>query len=178
MSIKQVVVGGVISLVVGGTAYTVNQADVVKNFSNDTGLTQEQAEKYVNGIKEEDMVTYDKLGESYVKEGQDIINEADSIDCVKYQYDWETVSLPCAEGNAQLHKTGQDEVILGESYKKLNSDSASKSDMSSTIQYIDNVNTDYNSGIMTSYLDKAAIDDIKNTNSYNKALLKSALEGN
>jgi hypothetical protein len=44
MNIKEAVIGTIITVVIGGTAYSINQVDVVNNFAEDTGLTQQQAE--------------------------------------------------------------------------------------------------------------------------------------
>lgn len=172
------VVGGVITVVIGGTAYTVNQTDIVKNFANDTGLSQQEAEKYVGQIKEEDLVSYEELGNGHIDEGKQLLSNSDQIDCTDNQYDWESSTLTCDAGKAQLQKTGRDSIKLGESYKKLSSESASKNDISATIGDIDTLNSDYDAEIITKLLSKADIDDAKKTNSYNRATLKTTLDSN
>lgn len=176
--VRDLIVGGVITVVIGGTAYTVSQADVVDNFANDTGMTQQQAEEYVNGVKEEDLIPYDEVGASYKDDGQQIIADANQIDCVTYEYEWESSTLTCQAGKNHLIKTGNDEVALGDAYIKLNSDSASKPDISLTIQAIDTLNADYEHEIIAWIYESATTDEIKKTNSYNKAVLKAALESN
>lgn len=178
MSIKEIIAGGAITLVIGGTAYTTNQADVVNNFANDTGLTQQQAEQYVNDVKEEDLVSYDELGASYITEGQDTLAYAKEVDCVNYEYEWESSASECEAGKTQLNKTGNNAISLGESYKILDSKSSSKNDISTTIRHIDNLNADYESTIIRKILGQSNVDEAKKTNSYNKALLKAALDSN
>lgn len=48
--------------------------------------------------------------------------------------------------------------------------------MSEVIKNIDSYNADLEYGIVTAVLDPPTIDEIKKTNSYNKAVLKTALE--
>ncbi len=172
------IIGGIITLVIGGTIFTVNKVDVAKNFSKDTGLSQEESQQYVENITEDDLVPYDKLGSSLISDGQDILNLSYDIDCVNYTYEWESSTLPCAEGKSQLTKIGNDEKALGNSYTTLASKSASKTDMSITIGLIDKLNSDYKFEIVSRLLDAETIDQARKTNSYNKALLQSALESN
>lgn len=176
MSIKEVAVGTVATIVIGGTAYTINQADVVNNFADDTGLTQQQAEQYVNEVDESDLVSYSELGSDYIDEGQEVRNIAAQTDCLNYEYEWESATLSCKKGKTQLNKIGKDSILLGRAYKKLDSDSASKNDISRTIKLIDDLNAGYELDIVSRILDSATIDEVKKTNSYNKAVLEATLE--
>jgi hypothetical protein len=176
VSIKDLVIGSIVTVTIGGTAYTVSQADVVKNFASDTGMSQQQAEEYVGGLKEEDFVTYDKLGAEYVTDGNSFLQTSGQIDCVNYEYEWEAADLTCEAGKAQLKDTGDDEIALGHAYTKLASSSASKADISLTIRMIDELNADYKYSIMTKLVDSAAISEVQKANSYNKAVLKAALD--
>ena len=178
MSLKELVAGGVITLVIGGTAYKVNEADVAKNFANDTGLTQQEAEEYVGNVKEDDLVSYDEVGATYVDSGQQLLASANEIDCPNYEYEWESETLSCNVGKAHLIKVSNDEIALGKSFKILQSDTASRQDISSTIQLIDTVNIDYKHEIIPKMLGQSSIDEALKNNSYNKALLKTALESN
>lgn len=176
MSIKELAVGGVITLVIGGSAYTVNKTDVATNFAEDTGMTQQQAENYVNQVSDEDLVPYDELGDDYVKDGQDILEAASEIDCINYEYDWESPSLSCTNGKSQLERIGNTEISLGQAFIRLASDAASESDISTAIAMLDKLNRDIESPIIDALYDQATISEIKNNNSYNKALLKTALQ--
>lgn len=176
MAVKEIIAGAVVTMVVGGTAYTVSKADVVDNFADDTGMTQQQAEEYVNGVGEDDLVPYDKLGADWVTDGNDVLGTVAKVDCVNFQYEWESDSLTCDQGKTQIFELGNDEVSLGNSYIKLSSDSASKADITTTIGFIDEVNSDYESGIVKYFLDASKIDETKKSNSYNKANLQAALE--
>ncbi len=175
-TIKSWVTRGILTLIIGGTAYTISQSDVIKNFADDTGMTQEQAEQYINNIPEEELASWDEIGRDFIEEGQTILSSLPEIDCINYEYEWESVSLTCFKGRMQIEKLGNDSVSLGQSYIKLGSDSASKEDISRTISLIDQVNLDYEFEIVSVLLDWSTIDDSKKTNSYNKALLKAALE--
>ena len=176
MGMKEAVFGTIITVVIGGTAYTVNKEDVVDNFADDTGLSQQQAEEYVNNVGEEDLIPYDKLGADYFTDGNDVLSSANDIDCVDYEYEWESPTLECEEGKDQLEEFGRDEIALGNAYIKLSSDSASRSDITSTISILNEVNLNYNFEIVEFILDSATISENKKSNSFNKATLEAALE--
>jgi len=170
------IIGGIITLVIGGTIFTVKQADIVKNFSKDTGLSQKEAQQYVENVTEDDLVSYDKLGSDFISDGQDVLNLTYDIDCINYHYEWETNTLSCKKGRSQLIEFGNDEIALGKAYTILASESASREDMSSVISLIDRLNADLSFGIVSKILDSQSIDEIRKTNSFNKAVLQSALE--
>lgn len=176
MGVKEIIAGGVVTLVIGGTAYTVNQQDVVNNFANDTGLSEQQASEYVNNVKEEDLVEYDELGKSYIEGGESYLSTANDIDCDNYDYEWQTPTLTCSKGKQQLVELGNDEISLGESYVRLSAPDASRIDISKTISLLSEVNSNYDLEIVGNLLETADIEEITNTNSYNKALLEAALQ--
>lgn len=166
----------VITLVIGGTIYTVSQADIAKNFARETGLSQQEAEQYVSEITDEDLVPFGEIGSDFISEGQEFVKAADEIDCVNYEYEWESYTLTCQEGKSQLKKFGNSEIALGRSYKALDTDEAGESEISAVIRNIDALNNDLSLGVVTWMLDPPAIDEIRKTNSYNKALLQAALD--
>jgi hypothetical protein len=170
------IIGTVITLVIGGTVYTFSQADVVKNFSKDTGLTQQEAEQYVSEIKDEDLAPFGEIGSDFISEGQDIVEAANEIDCVNYEYEWESYTLNCEEGKSQLKRFGNSEATLGRAYRALESEEAGEDEISSVIRNIDKLNSDLSLVVVTWILDPPTIDKIKKTNSYNKALLQAALD--
>lgn len=176
MASKGGIIGGIITLVIGGVVFSVSQADIAKNFSKDTGLSQQDAEQYVKNVTEDDLVPYDESGSSLISDGQDILDAASDIDCVNYDYEWQTDSLPCEEGKSQLKKVGNSQIELGKAYTILASESASTEDMSSVIRLIDRLNADLNLEIVNRLLDYPTIDEMRKTNSYNKALLQAALD--
>lgn len=175
-NIKSIVTGTIITLIVGGTAYTISQEDVAKNFANDSGLTQEQAEQYINAIPEDELVSWNEIGSQYVVESQELVDVATEIDCENYEYEWESATLSCIKGKGQMEKLGRDSKLLGQAYIKLGSDSASTYNMSETIKFIDQLNSDYSLEIVRFMLDSSTIDELKKTNLYNKSLLKTILE--
>lgn len=176
MNIKEAIVGTVLTVVIGGTAYTVSQSDIVDNFAKNTGLTQEQAEEYVNSIEDDEFATFDQMGLFYIQDGEDLLETANGIDCTNYEYEWESSTLSCSQGKEQLSKLGNDSVSLGQAYRKLDTDSATKDDISLTINFIDIIQEGYNYQIVRAFLDDITIEESKKTDSYNKALLETILE--
>lgn len=178
MNVKDLVAGVAVTLVIGGTAFTVSQTDVIDNFAEDTGMSQQQAEEYVKGVDDSDLVAFSELGDDHIEEGEEISRVAAGMDCVNYEYEWETPSLSCQTGKAQLSQIGQTLVDLGRSYKKLDSESASELDMRNTIRLLDELNAAYDSDIVASAISASEVTESKRINSYNKSLLKAALESN
>ncbi len=173
---KDLIKGGIITLVIGGSVFTFSQADVVKNFAKDTGLTQEQAEQYVSEISEDQLISFEELGSDFIDAGQELRNIALEIDCVNYEYEWESSLLSCSQGKRQLDIIINNLILLGQAYIKLNSDSASEADIASAILLIDQLNSSYKFEIISNILDQNIIDEVIKTNFYNKAILKTALE--
>lgn len=170
------IVGGIITLVIGGAVYSVSQADVARNFSKDTGMSQQEAQEYVKNVSEDDLVSYDQLGKDEISMGQKVLSNSNEIDCKQYTYEWESASLSCEEGKSQLKRVGNNEIALGKAYTTLASDTASKEDISLTILQIDKVNADLSLGIISKLLDSSTINETRKTNSYNKSLLQTALD--
>jgi hypothetical protein len=71
---------------------------------------------------------------------------------------------------------GNNEIALGKAYTVLASESASREDISKVISLIDSLNADFNFEIVGYMLKPQDIDEMRKTNSFNKALLQSALE--
>ncbi len=174
--IKKFIAGSIITLVVGGTAYSFTQEDVVNNFANDTGVTQEQAEQYVSDISEDELFSWDEIGNEMIIEGEEFVALAAETDCVNYEYEWETITMPCPEGKSQMSQLGRNTISLGESYVFLESDGASSSDMKQTVSRIDALNNSYDLEVVTLMYEPQDIVSIKQTNSYNKAVLTSAIK--
>lgn len=170
------IVGAIITVVVGSVAYSVSQADIVKNFSKDTGMSQQEAEQYIGNISEDDKVAWSEIGSVFISDGQDYLSAAAKIDCINYEYEWETETLPCEKGKTQLMKFGNDEVALGKAYTTLDSESASTEDISLVINLIDKDNANLSLEVINQFLDNATINELRKTNSYNKSVLKAVLD--
>lgn len=175
-NLKNIAIGGVITLLVGGTAFTFNQQDVIDNLAEDTDLTQEQAEQYINNISEDELASFEEIGSDYISEGAETLALADGIDCINYEYEWESPTLSCATGKSQLQRIGNSEQSLGRAYMRLSSETASEDDMRTVIDYLNQLNIDYELEVAVIAFDKNTIDEMKMTNSYNKSLLRAALE--
>ncbi len=176
MAKKGGIIGAIITVVRGGTAFSVSRTDIVKNFSNDTGMSQEEAQKYVENITEDDLFSYDEIGSDFISDGEEILRVASDIDCINYKYEWETNTLSCEEGKSQLKSYGTNEVALGKAYTALASESATKDDIPLAINLIDKHNANLNLDIINQFFDYSEIDEIRKTNSYNKAVLQSVLD--
>ena len=173
--LKKFAIGTIITLVVGGTAYSFTQEDVINNFAQDTGLSQEQAARYVSGMSEDELDTWENVGDEMMKEGQEVLIAASEIDCINYEYEWQSATLSCSQGKTQLTTLGQSSLDLGRSYIRLSSENATPADMQQTIQYIDALNATLRSEIVIANFTQADIEYIRNGNSYNKAVLQAAL---
>ena len=170
------IIGGIITLIIGGTVYTVSQGDIVNKFSEETGMSQTAAEQYVENISDDELVSFYELGSDFISSGEEVLDVASEIDCVDYYYEWETDTLTCEEGKSQLKIFGDGEIALGEAYKVLSSESASNEDIYSVIRLIDRVNENYSLEIVVKLLDYSDIDEAIKTNLYNKSLLRAALD--
>ncbi|MBP7770326.1 MAG: hypothetical protein KA066_00205, partial [Candidatus Pacebacteria bacterium] len=100
------------------------------------------------------------------------------IDCVRYEYEWESATLSCTEAKAQLRKIGNAEQMLGQSLIKLGSDSASDPEIRAVINNLDQLNAYYELEVSVAIFDNEILSEMRTTNSYNKSLLKAALESN
>jgi hypothetical protein len=167
---------GIITIVIGGTIFTISQADLVKNFSKETGLSQKEAQEYVENVTEDDLVSYDEVGKEFISDGQEMLSSTRDIDCVNYSYEWETSTLSCDKGKSQLNMIANDEIALGQAYTVLASESASREDIAKVIRLIDSLNTDFKFEIVSYILKPRDLDEIRKTNAFNKAMLQSALE--
>lgn len=173
---KEKLIGGIVVLVIGGTSFAVRQKDVVNNFAEETGMSQQQAQQYVEN-SEDNLDSFSVIGKELVKDGNDVIDIASDIDC-RYEYEWETSELSCPEGKSQLNAFGEDELSLGNCYISLDDDlgAQAKPKMSECIAAIDKLNSSLEMPITDDVLDDAAVTEIKNGNLYNKSVLRAALE--
>ncbi len=176
--IKQII-GGVAVLVIGGTTYHISQSDVTKNFAQETGKTQAQAQQYVEDTQS-NLSSFTKIGSDLVADGNSIIDISDKIDCIGYQYKWESPSLTCGQGKQQLSVIGADEVRLGDCYQALGTDlgNAGGAKIQECISDIDSANADYDLPIASKMLNSESIDEFKTSNLYNKSVLRAAIESN
>ena len=170
------VIKAVTVLAIGGTIYSVSQSDIAKNFSADTGMSQEAAEQYIENIDESDLASFDEIGSNFISDGEDILELSYELDCVNYEYEWESPTMTCLQAKSQLERIGNSEIVLGKSYRQLDTENANENDIRATINNIDKLNADLNLEIVSVVLDPTLITDTKNTNSYNKALLQAALD--
>lgn len=174
--ILQSIIGASV-LVIGGTVFTINQADLVNNFSKETGMSQQAAEEYVNSISDDDLGSFNELGSELISEGQDSVRISNEIDCINYEYEWESYTLSCNEGKSQLRRIGESEQALGRAYRVLDTEDATERDISAAIGQIDRLNNNLDLEIVEWVFDASGIDEYKKTNAYNKALLQAALDG-
>lgn len=173
---EDIIKGTIITLVIGGTAYSLSTADIATNFAEDTGVTQQQAEEYVDSVVEEDLATFEEIGEDMILDGEDILEYAYNIDCINYEYEWQSSTLSCSEGKKQLTTFGTRRISLGEGYVELEEKNASETEIKKVVRLIDRMNSAFDFQIVTFFLTPYEINEEIKTNSYNKALFKTALE--
>lgn len=176
MSVKDIVVGGVLTVIVGGTAYTVSQADIIDNLANETGMTQQEAKEYAEKAEKEGLVEWTEVGNSHIEEGKAALDLADQLDCNQYEYEWETATLSCSQAIVQLRTYGNNSVSLGNSYKKLDNDSSGIPEINATIRHIDTLTSSLQFEIIRSVLDASQLTEMRNINAYNKSVLKAVLD--
>lgn len=177
--VKQVV-GGIVTLVIGGTTYAVSQTSVTQNFSKNAGVSQQQAQQYVNNLKQSDLESFSKVGDDLINDGNSVQTTLTTIDCDNYTYQWETPTLTCLSGKSQLQSIGNDEVMLGNCYKALDTNlgDTAKLKINECISDIDTVNGDYQLPIAAANIDSKTLTDTTNANNYNKSVLQAALQSN
>lgn len=174
---KDKIIGGAIAIVIGGSGFALSQSDIVNNFASETGMTTEQAREYVED-SQDDLDSFANIGKTFVEDGNSIISDAATIDCANYQYEWESTFLTCDDGKQQLQDIGAHHIALGNCYQALDTDlgDQAKPKMRECIGHIDQVNSDYDLPIMKANASASDITESKTTNSYNKSILKTALE--
>jgi hypothetical protein len=175
-SIKNIAIGGIITLVVGGTAFTFSQQEMVDNFAQNTGMSQEEAELYVSSISEEELVSFGEIGNDFIAESKNTFALLEELDCVHYEYEWESSTLSCNDARKQLRETGNTEKKLGELYVKLETNNASREDMLKVIDVLDILNTNYRYEVFSVIMEDDVVEELIMTNIYNKTLLETALE--
>lgn len=174
---KKTIIGGIITLVIGGTTYSISQSSVVNNFAKNTGMTQEQAQKYVKD-SQNNLESFSKVGQEFTSDGKDILNQSKQIDCTNYTYGWVSDSLTCQDGLSQLQNIGNDEITLGSCLASLDSNlgNNSSSTISECINDIDSVDSSYKQPIAQQIINPSQTSQLENTNLYNKSVLQAALQ--
>lgn len=177
LNIIKAIVGGGVVLVIGGTAFNISQTDVADNFAEETGLSHREAQQYIEDSQGE-LVSFTVLGEDLIGDGEDVMSESRKIDCTNYEYEWESNFLSCQTGKRQLSTFASDEIQLGNCYKSLEKDlgSAATRKIQECIDNIDALNDSYDEPIVTSILTASERTDAKQSNLYNKSVLRAALE--
>jgi len=142
-------------------------------------MSHQQAQNYVNGAQK-NLVSFSKIGQGLVSDGNSILSTASQIDCTNYTYTWVTSDLSCSEGQAELQTIGNDEIQSGNCYSSLNTNlgNDSRSQINACISDIDTVDSDYDLPITAVILDSSQVTEFKNDNLYNKSVLQAALQSN
>lgn len=168
---------GILIIVIGGTACTVGQKEIVENFSKETGMTEQESQQYIENISEDELISFYELSESHITTGQEVYKIATELDCDNYQYEWETETLSCIKGFSQLIIFGERNLDLGEIYKVLGTGYAFTKNYEEAIALIDLLNESLSSEIMVALLGENSIEEMITTNLYNKAILQTEVEG-
>lgn len=172
---KRVIAGVVLTAIIGGSTYSINQSDVVNHLAENSGLTQQQAQKYVNGLKDH-LVTFHDVGEQLVSDGMGISGKALAIDCVNYTYPWASPSLSCEEGKREIDELGSAEMEVGSCYSALSRDlnNLVRQKIGECIRAIDRLELSIDTPMISKLLGETKIASAHKMNQYNKAILQSA----
>jgi len=172
------IIGVIVALAIGGTVYHFSQASVVNNFAKNAGISQRQAQQYIDKIPKGDLTSITGLGRNDVSEGQQILSQTKNLDCNTYIYKWQSPSLTCPEGVAQLRRLGLAHVRLGTCFEELSVTLGTKaaSTIDRCISGIDVEDADLNLPISRTLLGAKAILSAREMNLYNKSLLQTALQ--
>lgn len=173
------IIAGSIAVVIGGSTFVIHKSDVVNNFSKNSGLTQQQAQDYVNNIKPSDLISFSKVGQSFISDGNTILSQSSGIDCFNYTYPaWESSTLSCSDGKSQFQEIGNSEITMGNCLQALDANlgGSAKAKINECITDIDTTNRDYDLPVATALLDSKTLADEKNINAYNKSVLEAALQ--
>lgn len=174
--VKQKVIGGIITIIIGGTGAAISQADVAERFANETGMTASEVSSFVEDMKTADFNT---VGEELVLDSDQIKEVVVQINCYEYIYEWEDSNLSCEDGKSQLDQIANNEYYLGQCYKSLDTDlgSSAKSAASRCISLIDDTVESLDYPIISKlYPDESSVEETKKINLYNKSLLSTFLE--
>ena len=175
-TIKNIIGGGIITVVIGGSIFTFTQPDVVDNFAEETGLSTEQADQYINNISEDELATFTEIGSELVTESTNTTEIANTVDCDTYEYEWESPTLTCPLAKQQIEEMAQIEKSVGEAFIQLDAEDASTSDIQKTITLLDQLNTSYSQEISFALYGEEDLQEVILTNQYNKAILQATLE--
>ena len=169
-------IAGILIVVICGAACTVGQKEVVNNFSEETGMTKQEAEQYIENISEDELISFYELSENHITTGQEVFKIVVDLDCDNYQYEWETETLSCPKGLSQLILFGGRNLDLGEIYKVLGTGQTFTKNYEEAIALIDLVNESLSSEILVALFGENSIEEMIKSNLYNKAILQTELE--
>ena len=174
---KRAIAGVVVTAIIGGTTYTMSMSDVIANFSRNAGLSQENAQKYVEGTKNS-LGSFEKVGRGYVAESANLSGKALALDCATYRYTWESPSLNCVEGKSELQDFASTVLNLGQCYQDLGKDlgNGANQRVRECISDIDLYDASLDSPIVRKLLNPQGLLDAHRRNQYNKAVLQSAMQ--
>lgn len=167
---------GILIIVIGGTACTVGQKEIVNNFSEETGMTEQESQEYIENISEDELISFYELSEEHISTGQEVFKIVTELDCDNYIYEWETETLSCIKGMSQLIIFGGRNLDLGEIYKVLGTGQTFTKNYEEAIALIDLVNESLSSEILVALLGEKSIEEMILSNLYNKAILQTEVE--
>jgi hypothetical protein len=178
---KNLVIGGIITLIIGGLTYSFSRQDLIDNFTADTGLSQQQAEEFISSKLDEEGSSWEELGHEFSLASQSLQKIHNSIDCENLSSEEfliikEGVSLSCDEALEQIAQIANSAESVSVAYLKLSEDNVSRDDVRETVFYLDQFITDLDSPVLVPFISSSTIEDYKLSSSLNKSLLKTALE--
>lgn len=176
---KKLIAAVLALLIVGGFAYTASQTDFFYSEPSTEGQSSpDQSEQNIEVQNPQHLGIYSELGSSYTKDAEEILAIADDTDCEKYSYEWESSTLTCEQGVSQLKNFGEIEVAIGKTLQMIAEEKATRTDISSAIAKIDELNQSYSDEIISYFLDEKVITENRRSNTNNKTALQALLDRN
>lgn len=166
-----ILLGMIISLGI----YTVSLANTGNPSSSDSSDTKQITEAFLAELSAADRETYADLGAGYIEDGETVLGIAEGMDCKKYAYEWESSTLTCQQGVAQLAKFGETEVSIGKVFQKIASQETNRTELLAAVDLIDRQIASYDDEIIRHLLEAAEIQDNIRANTANKETLESLL---
>lgn len=167
---------GILVFVIFGTACDVSQKDVIKNFSQETGMTQEESQQFIEDISEDGLISYYELSTNHNTVGQEAFKIVLELDCNNYIYEWETETLSCGSGMAQLIIFGGLNLDLAKVYKLMGAGYAFTKDYEEAIELIDKLNESLKTEFIVLLFSENNIEEMIKSNQYNKVIIQTELE--
>jgi hypothetical protein len=180
-TIKNIAIGGMVTLTLGGVAYSFSHEDFVNNFAEESGLSQEQAEVYISDSEGRDGVSFGELADDLTRAAAPLQEALSKLDCESFsaadiKIVQETYGTSCEVLKMQGEQFTEATVRLSQSYRTLDGEVFTIENMVHAINSIDNYVETLDSQFIMLSMGTTSIAKMKLTGAYNKSVIKTAVE--